>query len=617
MYCKGVSRRIILREINMEIKMEIKRILVSILAIFMVIACFSNVTSYAKTEEKSSFTVSIEDGAMVKGDTKKITVSPKKTKIKSYKSSNKKVLKVTSKGKLKALKKGKATITATAWDGSKSTIVVKVFDKKSDIVVDRKINGKKGLWHIKSGKVVKKTGFATDGISWFYVKKGKVSKTTGIIKGSIKGETAKWYVKKGKVQFNCTDYIYYKGYTYKVKDGKAGDRAKGKLDAFFDDVVKVKIGETKVIGDEKIAFRLNELYGTGNYGATFIEDGKENALELMIDKSPFYVYHYRYIKDYEIKFIAKSYNSVSIKIIKCNKEVKKPMEISGKASDHYTTTDYEYVESDNIVMFLPKGYTFDGNVLVKFEEYMKSVEKNIGLSRKWHDVSYEGFEYLMDYVYGTNVFEGVDPEMKKVHIYICDKHPCCLADRETYPSIIMDQNALNVNSEYVETTFIHEYAHFVHLTNGPSFNSIMNEGYAAYIEMMTAREYAKVSDEKFLEDYYCIYQLKKGELTESNAEKIFIEGYPDGPTLSDQYNYGCIFMEYLHQTYGDKAFLKLFDEAEVIIQKQRSEMGMGYMSGENAAKLLKKTYSDNIFKDFIRWVDAHPEYTREPYIEEQ
>ena len=594
------------------------RVLAILLALFMIISGISaaGTDTFAKdkSQDTSSFTVSIPDGAMVKGDTKTITVSPKKVKVKSYKSSNKKVLKVTSKGKLKALKKGSAKITVTAKNGAKSTIVVKVFDKKSDMVVDRKINGKKGLWHIKSGKVVKKTGFATDGISWFYVKKGKVSKTTGIIKGSVNGETAKWYVKKGKVQLSCTDYIYFKGYTYKVKDGRAGDRAKGKLDAFFGDEVEIKKGKTKVIGDEKISFRLDDIYSTGNYGGTFIEDGKEIAVSLMIDKCPFYVQCSKFIKDYDIEFINRKSDSVFIKIIKHTKEVKKPMEISGKASDHYTTTDYEYIESDNIIMFIPKGYTFDGNVLVKFEEYMKSVEKNMGLKRKWHDVSYEGFEYMQDYVYGTNVFEGVDPDIKKVHIYICDKHPSCMADRETYPCIYMDQHALDVNAEYLETTFIHEYTHFVHLTNGPSFNPIMNEGYAAYIEMMTAKEYVKLSDEQFNDDYYFIYFLKRGELTEANAEKIFIEGYPDGPNHSDQYNYGCIFMEYLHQTYGKNAFLKLFDEGDVLLKKQIEETGMCDLSGESTAKLLKKTYSDNIFKDFIKWVDSHPEYTREPIV---
>ena len=40
------------------------------------------------------------------------------------------------------------------------------------------------------------------------------------------------------------------------------------------------------------------------------------------------------------------------------------------------------------------------------------------------------------------------------------------------------------------------------------------------------------------------------ELTEANAEKIFVDGYPDGPQHTKGYNYGCIFMEYLFDKSG-------------------------------------------------------------------
>ena len=61
--------------------------------------------------------------------TKKIKVTlPKNTasyKI-SFKSSNKKIVKVDSKGKVKALKKGKAKITVKTFNGKKKTIKVTV-----------------------------------------------------------------------------------------------------------------------------------------------------------------------------------------------------------------------------------------------------------------------------------------------------------------------------------------------------------------------------------------------------------------------------------------------------------------------------------------------------------
>lgn len=589
-----------------------------ILTLLMIMTSFSKIITNAETKSKKSFTVSVVAGAMQPGDTKKITVSPKNVKVKSYKSSNKKVLKVNSKGKLKALKKGTATVTVTAKNGQKSSIVIKVFGKNSDIIVDRKINGKKGLWHIKSGKVVKKTGFATDGIDWYYTQKGKVSKKTGIIKGKVNGENAQWYVKKGKVQLSCSDYIYDKGYTYKVVNGKAGKKAKGKLDAFFDEEICLSENETKVIGEEKISFRVDAIYESGNVGCTFIEDGKESEVILEVDGDSKNVLYTKFIKDYKIDFIKIENRKVYIKISKKNTEIKKPMAISGQAGDHYTTTDYEYIESDNLIIFMPKGISFDGNILVKFEEYMKSVEKNTGLQRKQIESNYVGFQVMQKYVYGTDVFEGVDSEYKKVHVYINDNiHPNCSAVREGYSAIIMDSYALKVNDpDKLETTFIHEYTHYNHLTNGTSFNPIMNEGYAAYIEMKAAREFVKVSDEDFHYNYLYGYLMDEGELTEANAEKIFTEGYPDGPEHTKTYNYGYVFMEYLHQTYGSKAFTNLFKEGNKILDKQVEETGMGDLSGENTAKLLKKTYSNNIFKDFVKWIGEHPEYTREAQVYE-
>ena len=608
----------------MDNKRSIKRILALVLALMMLVPNISVVGSHAAettSESVGTFKVSVSDGAMVKGDTKQIKVNSKNIKVKSYKSSNKKVLKVNSKGKLKALKKGTATITVTAKDGSTGTITLKVFDKKADMVVDRKIKGKKGLWHIKKGKVVKKTGFATDGISWFYVKKGKVNKKTGIFKGKVNGETAQWYVKKGKVQFDSTDYVFYKGYTYKVVDGKAIDKAKGKVDAFFGDEVCLKKGDTKVIGDEKISFAFNSIYPSGNLGCTFVNDGNELEVTVITEESSAYLLYDRYIKDYKLELIKYDSEKIYIKITKRSADdIKKPMAISGKASDHYTTTDYEYVESENIIMFLPKGFTFDGNILNAYEDQMKSVEKNAGLKRKWHEASYSGFQNTQNYIYGSeaaNVFDGVDYEFKKLHIYINNMHPCCTADREYYNYIIMDQNALDINNpESVESTFMHEYTHFVHLTNGPSFNPILNEGFASYIEMKTLREYTDVSEEYFHDNYYYSYLVDEGDLTEENAEKIFIDGYPDGPEHTKEYSYGCILMEYLHQTYGSDTFIKLFDEGDVLLKEQLKNSIWSDLSGENSAKLLKKVYSDNIFKDFVKWIGEHPEYTRPAQIYE-
>ncbi len=93
---------------------------------------------------------------------------------------------------------------------------------------------------------------------------------------------------------------------------------------------------------------------------------------------------------------------------------------------------------------------------------------------------------------------------KKIHIYINDNvHPHCDASRGYYSYIALDSISLDVNDiNGLRTEFIHEYTHYLHLTNAPGFNPITNDGYASYIEILGARELIskdQMSDEEFFE----------------------------------------------------------------------------------------------------------------------
>lgn len=599
-------------------------------------------SKYKKTVETLS--ISIPAGAMVKGDTKKLTVLPKGTKIKAYKSSNKNVIAVSESGKLTAFKSGNATITVVAANGSKANIKIKVFKKNSDMIVNRKIKGKKALWHIKNDKIVKKTGFATDGINWYYAEKGQVIKKTGLFSGKVNGVKAKWYVKKGKV---CQDYsgavtsgnkkwlikdgkvnekltgiFHANGYTYKVDKGIITNSAKGEIDGFIGDEIELTEGKTAYIGSKKLSIFLGSIYNepANNYSngiCTLNINNVETEVQLINENGKKSVSTSNFIKDYKIEYLRQKGNKYYIKLTKRN-GIKKPMSISGKATDRYTTKDFEYIESDNIVVFMTKGVSFDGNLLVEWEKQMKCAEETSGFQRvKNNDWPYAGFTYEMKSRLGTDVFEGVDPEFKKLHIYINDKiYPQCGAYKDSYSNIILNSDYLDVNNpSRFETAFLHEYSHYLHLTQGTSFNVILNEGFAAYNEMKATRKLLskeQVDDEKFRDDYLFGYLVDRDSITEQNAESIFISGYPDGPTHGNNYNYGCMFMEYLIQTYGENAFRNLFKEGDKMLEKQMETTTFADLSGENTAILLKKTYSDTIFKDFAKWLEANPQWTRDP-----
>ena len=107
----------------------------------------------------SKFTISISEGALIKGGSKTIQLNPETTEVKSYSSSDNTIVRVNSKGHITALKSGTATITVTSKTGYTATLKIKVMSANSDMVINKTINGKKALWRLKDGKVYKKTGF--------------------------------------------------------------------------------------------------------------------------------------------------------------------------------------------------------------------------------------------------------------------------------------------------------------------------------------------------------------------------------------------------------------------------------------------------------------------------
>lgn len=159
-----------------------------------------NVTSLPIQAKKSTTGVRIKTTA-IKGD-----------KIKSAKSSNKKVVQVTVKnGKLtiKGLKAGKATVTVTSTKGAKATVKItvqkqKVATKKLSATVSTKQTLKKGKR--VTLKVAKTPFTAQDTVKWTSSNKKIATVTSkGVVKGLKKG-TATITAKAGKkvVKFKVT-----------------------------------------------------------------------------------------------------------------------------------------------------------------------------------------------------------------------------------------------------------------------------------------------------------------------------------------------------------------------------------------------------------------------------
>ena len=281
------------------------------------------------------------------------------------------------------------------------------------------------------------------------------------------------------------------------------------------------------------------------------------------------------------------------------------------------------------LMIVPEGYEAGAeNVLISGEPnyfYMdksvldsvrniKGVEKATGLKRKAHKSSYYNRQCVFKTFFGTDIFSDIDPDSKKIHVLIDDKDdysPECSADYtgNDYNYLIIHEYDLDVNNkDYFFSTFIHEYTHYVHLTNYACVSNIINEGYAAYIEEKVANGYMKLDDNSLYQERFYGYLIKKGSITANNAEKLFIKDYSNQRTIS--YRYGCYLTKYLIDTYGDKTYRAFLKKCTTELEKkQKKDSSVEVLSGEELSKLLKSEFSKTVFKDFAGWLAKHPEYT--------
>lgn len=162
-----------------------------ILSVFLLLAFVS--TSVAPVCA-SAKTVSLNKKSVVLAKNDYTTVSLNGAVVKSFKSSNSKVAKVSSKGKIRALKKGKATITVTDKKSKKYVCKVKVEDPK----LNRKVLSLK----VGAKYTLKLTG-NTQKVSW--VSKNKKVATVnkkGRVTAKEKGKTS-IVAKVGRKSFKC------------------------------------------------------------------------------------------------------------------------------------------------------------------------------------------------------------------------------------------------------------------------------------------------------------------------------------------------------------------------------------------------------------------------------
>lgn len=366
------------------------------------------------------------------------------------------------------------------------------------------------------------------------------------------------------------------------------------LAAGFDEEFVLKPGEKLYIGREGISIAINyilyEEYGT-TFGYTLTMDGKEiggtgfagTQIANQISQDEFTENRVCCIGAEEDKSVTLLITSGTI--------IPEPITLSGNASDEYVTTKPEYVVHDDFILFLDEEVKVKGNTLELIEKLIRIAEKESGLYMKNDSPYSEISGNETDWLYGNDVFPGVDTTGEKFHIYVVDydvSTPCAYGQ-----SIVINPMDLEIE-EGNGSVILHEVLHCLQIRNGVLMDSIMDEGFATYL---TGRICDKDEEMNFNFDATMNYSGYDREITKENAEKIFCE---EKEANWENYLYGFRFITYLFETYGESIYRDIMEDA-----CPQDFNSYSCLSSAEVVVFIKENTADTVFEDFAVWLEEN------------
>lgn len=366
------------------------------------------------------------------------------------------------------------------------------------------------------------------------------------------------------------------------------------LAAGFDEEFVLKPGDVLHIGREGISIAINYIlydeYGT-TFGYTLTMDGKEIGgtgfagiyVANQISQDEFTENRVCCVSAEEDKSVTLLITSGTI--------IPEPITLSGNASDEYVTTKPEYVVHDDFILFLDEEVKVKGNTLELIEKLIRIAEKESGLYMKNDSPYSEISGNETDWLYGEDVFPGVDTTGEKFHIYVVDYDVCspCAYGQ----SIVINPMDLEIE-EGNGSVILHEVLHCLQIRNGVLMDSIMDEGFTTYL---TGRICDKDEEMNFNFDATINYSNYDREITKENAEEIFCEEKEDN---WENYLYGFRFVTYLFETYGESIYRDIM--ADACPQNFNS---YSCLSSAEVVVFVKENTSDTVFEDFAVWLEKN------------
>lgn len=271
------------------------------------------------------------------------------------------------------------------------------------------------------------------------------------------------------------------------------------------------------------------------------------------------------------------------------------IEVSGNHEDVIVTESDCYIEGDSVIIYLQKGLSVPGDILVLTEKIMADLSEVSGFS---FEKSYgeEGAMECRDMYYEEGLFAEINKDADKVNILVVDLEP-------GYVEWASDHNAIldvdNYDYSYsLYQTIYHELSHVLHHRNGVGLSSTFNEGYATYLTHKTLLA-KDMTDWNTIQHYF---PMEFDEQLIQKGEEAFRAEFDDRDL---PYNYGFRLLMFLTDTYGDDIFAKILAEAT----RQEYNAGFDPNNKDESLKqdslqlisIIKSQTSEDVFDQFATW----------------
>lgn len=278
-----------------------------------------------------------------------------------------------------------------------------------------------------------------------------------------------------------------------------------------------------------------------------------------------------------------------------------PVILSKIPGQVFTTSDYEYVESEMAYIYFDKDVTYPADIEQLIDDTMRSLEKVTGYQYYPEEIYNNSFSVGTPEIYiGKNPWEGVNPLQQKIDIYFfSDKSNnllcSCASSKE---AIFITQDVLSEDGQVVHyDTLAHELTHVLfNGATGENTCKIMNEGEAMYYEILACQELNKkyaVDKNSLIYDYGLLDNLNS-----ETAESLFANDYQDDTSKIGEYRYGFMLFSYLTENYGDETIQDFFD---VLNEKHYAK---DTYKADIILECLKEVYGDDIFVSFGHWYET-------------